>query len=165
MYILHIISEVNLDLIYESVRTALDEVYSQYSFKGTHSSINYYPKKNEIIIQSSGQAKLTEIGKILKKSLTKKGVDQAFLTFEPPAPATGGRLNQFISIKNGLTREESKALIHHIKGFYPELKPRYFEGELEINSESEESIEEACRQLKQTNFSFPFNCFVENSDK
>lgn len=165
MSTIEITSSVELNDIQKAIKLTLDEVYSQYFFKGTHSSVTFDHVGREIVINSTGEEHVKRISGILKKSISRLDIDRNLFSFEESTPASGGRFCRFVTIKEGLNRDESKQLIQYIKQLSKNAKPRSQNGTISIEGLSENEARDLTRNLSQSVRDIPFTITVHSGDQ
>jgi len=123
MYRLEITSRIKTDDVHQLIGMTLDEAFPQYYFKGTHSTINFKHGTHEIVINSSDEAHVNRLEKLLRKNIDRLNLNEKLFITESSIPASGGRFNCYIAVKNGLSREECKQVVKIVKNVNNRYRP------------------------------------------
>ncbi|MFC1477336.1 DUF520 family protein [candidate division KSB1 bacterium] len=156
-------SIVNIDTVQDIIKSALDEVYQDYYFKGTHSTIQFDFGAHEIIIRSAGDAQVERIERILRKTIGKFRIDNLLFETQELVPAAGGRSKMYINVRNGLSREEAGSLSQRLKGYKASLRPRFLDGSLSVRVNAKEDADEIVNILHNTPPGFPCQISIEQT--
>ncbi|MCZ4283052.1 YajQ family cyclic di-GMP-binding protein [Kiloniella laminariae] len=147
------------------VNNALDgvrrEVGTRYDFKGSSCEITL---QDEVItILADDDLKLQQMHELLKGHLTRRSVDAAALDYGKAQPASGNKVRQTITIKQGIDRELAKTITTAIKQGKLKVQASIQGDEVRVNGKKRDDLQEAIAMLKGMDIEQPLQ-FVNFRD-
>src|ERR1700687_1243368 len=104
-----IVSNVDLPEVSNAIQQALKEVHQRYDLKGSHSDI-VFDGKDEIVLTSADEYKLTAVIDVLQSKFVKRGVSLKSLDYGKIESAASSNVRQKIKLQQGLAIEKARAL-------------------------------------------------------
>lgn len=108
-----VVSEVDMQEIRNAVDQAQRELANRFDFKGTDSSVELADM--ELKLASSTEDRLKAVVQVLEEKLVKRKVSLKVLDVGRVEEASRGAVRQSITLKNGLTSDNAKAINRFIK--------------------------------------------------
>ena len=108
-----IVSEVNKVELKNAIEQANKEITNRFDFKGSDARIEQ--KELELTLFADDDFKLKQVMDVLLNKLAKRGVDVRYLDQKDPQAIGGDKVNQPITVKNGVETELAKKIQKLIK--------------------------------------------------
>lgn len=103
---LDIVSKVDMQELVNAISQAEREIETRFDFKGSKSSIKL--EKEDVIVASDDDYKLSSVIDILQTKMIKRGVPIKNLDYGKIEPASGGTVRQRIKLRQGIEQDVSK---------------------------------------------------------
>ena len=107
-----IVSEVDLNLLHDAIMQAQRELGQRFDFRGSSVSISEVDKKEKLVtLTADNEPQLDAVVAVLVSKMIKRGIDARSLDRTPKIEAaTHNTVRQKIKLKNGIDRDNAKAL-------------------------------------------------------
>ncbi len=150
-----VVSEVDAQEIDNAVNQAKKEVEQRYDFKDSKTEIDLNQKDNKITLHTSDDMKLRALHEIVNGKMIKRNVSLKALEYGDPESATGDSLRQVITIKNGLTAEQSKVVTKLVKDLKLKVQAQIQGDAVRITGKSKDDLQVAMTAIRGHEFEFP----------
>jgi uncharacterized protein YajQ (UPF0234 family) len=147
-----VVSNVDINLVDESVNIALKEVKNRYDFKETNSEIQVDKKENKIYLTSSDEYKVKSLYDILLTRMSKRGLGLKNFTIEKIENALGSRARLIVKIQQGIPTEKAKEMVKIIKDSKLKVTPQIQGDTLRVFSRSKDELQNVISLLKSRDF-------------
>jgi len=147
-----VVSNVDINLVDESVNIALKEVQNRYDFKETNSEIQVDKKENKIYLTSSDEYKVKSLYDILLTRMSKRGLGLKNFTIEKIENALGSRARLIVKIQQGIPTEKAKEMVKIIKDSKLKVTPQIQGDTLRVFSRSKDELQNVISLLKSRDF-------------
>lgn len=144
-------STVDLQMVDNAVVQANKEVLTRYDFKGTDSTITR--SDTLITLFAADDMKLRAMTDILQLRLVKAGISLKFLDYGTPEAATKSYIRQVITIKQGITKEDSKKIVQALKNAGLKVQASIQGDSVRVNGKSRDELQQAQLVLKEADLS------------
>jgi len=148
-----IVSEVDLQEVNNAVNQAKKEIGNRYDFRGSHCEIELDQKKNTLQIIADDEMKLKTTIDILLTKLLKRKVPVKSLIYGKTEPS-GKILKKEITIQQGLSKENCKAVNKFIKTTKLKVQSQLQGDSLRVSGKSKDELQNLMEQLKAHPFEF-----------
>lgn len=108
-----IVSQVDMQEIENAINQAVKEIDNRFDFKNSRSSISLDGDK--ITLVSDDEYKLKNVVDILENKAIKRGISLKALDYGKIEPAAKDTVRQIVTLKQGISKEDSKLIIKLIK--------------------------------------------------
>ncbi len=119
-----IVSKVNVQEVRNAVQMSLKEIATRYDFKGTNAGVNLEEKPLGLILTADHEMQLKNIIDLVLTKMAKRGVSMKSFKFEEVGKVSGGILQQRLTVQQGLSQEQAKAIVQAIKALELKVQPR-----------------------------------------
>jgi cyclic-di-GMP-binding protein len=111
-----IVSEVDLNEMHNAIMQAQKEIGQRFDFRGTSAGIGELDKKEKLVkITADNEPHLEAVVAVLVSKMIKRGIDAKVLDRQKPEAATHNTLRQVVKLKNGIDRDNAKAIQKQIQ--------------------------------------------------
>jgi len=141
-----IVSKVDLQELSNAIQQAEREIETRFDFKGSKSSIKL--EKEELVVASDDEFKLTNVLDILLSKMVKRGVPIKNLDYGKIEPASGSTVRQKIKLKTGLDQENSKKINIMIRDSKLKVKTQVQGDQIRVTAKSRDDLQAVIQMLR-----------------
>jgi uncharacterized protein YajQ (UPF0234 family) len=134
-----IVSKVDLSEVTNAIHTAVKEIENRFDFKGSKSSISL--EKEEIVLVSDDEFKLSQVKDILLGKLVKREVPIKNLDYGKVEPASGGTVRQRVKLVQGIDKENAKKINAIIKDAGLKVKTHIQDDQIRVTGKSKDELQ------------------------
>ncbi|MGZ0053276.1 YajQ family cyclic di-GMP-binding protein [Brevibacillus gelatini] len=134
-----IVSKVDLSEVNNAIQTALKEIENRFDFKGSKSSIKL--EKDELILVSDDDFKLSQVKDILLGKLVKRNVPIKNLDYGKVEPAAGGTVRQRVKLVQGIDKDNAKKINSIIKEAGLKVKTQIQDDQIRVTGKSKDELQ------------------------
>ncbi|MFD2371707.1 YajQ family cyclic di-GMP-binding protein [Brevibacillus sp. GCM10020057] len=143
-----IVSKVDLSEVSNAVHTALKEIENRFDFKGSKSKISL--EKEELVLVSDDEFKLSQVKDILLGKLVKRDVPIKNLDFGKVEPAAGGTVRQRVKLIQGIDKENAKKINSIIKEVGLKVKTQIQDDQIRVTGKSKDDLQQIIQALRKS---------------
>ena len=152
-----IVSEVDLQEVYNAVNQAKKELLNRYDFRDSASSIEYNREEKKITFLTTDDFKLRALKDILLTRAVKRGISTKAISFGEPEKVFGGNMKQAAEITTGITKDKAKELVNIIKGLGLKVQTQIEGEKVRVFSQKKDDLQAVIQHLKGLDFSVPLS--------
>ena len=143
-----IVSEINIQEIDNAVNQTSKEISNRFDFRGGKSRIDLDKEAKRVTIIADDDLKLRSIVQILEQRLTKRGVDIRFLDYGDAEEAGGKILKQFVSLRDGIDKENAKKITKLIKASNLKVQAQVQDEQVRVTGKKIDDLQAVIQTLK-----------------
>ncbi len=156
-----VISKINYQEFDNALANCLREIGNRYDFKGLNITIE---RKNITITTTApDELKLKQVNELLQTHLVRRKVDPRVSEIKSSEGATGGSIRQISELKEGISQENAKKVIAHIKKLKLKIQIKIQGDELRVDGKKKDELQEAISAIKSIDIGLPIE-FVNFRD-
>ena len=137
------------------------EIATRFDFKG--SSCSVARADTTITVLADDDLKLRQMHELIKVHFTRRKVDAGALDYQEPERASGNKVRQTITIKQGLDGELAKRLVKELKGTKLKVQAAIQGDELRISGKKRDDLQAAIAAIRALKITQPLQ-FVNFRD-
>jgi uncharacterized protein YajQ (UPF0234 family) len=145
-YSFDVVSKVDMEEVKNAITQAMKEIETRFDFKGSKSSIAL--EKEEIIVKSDDDYKLTSVIDILQTKLMKRGVPIRNMDYGKIEPASGGTVKQNIKLRQGVDQENAKKINILIRDSKLKVKSQIQGDQIRVTGKSKDDLQAVMSLLR-----------------
>jgi cyclic-di-GMP-binding protein len=154
-------SESSFDVVSRVDRQELDnalnqtrkEIENRFDFKHSKTSIDFDDKKITLI--SDDELKMRNVVDMLQSKAVRRGIDIKAFEFGTVEPAAGGTVRQVVTLRSGIPKEQSKALLAQIKSLRLKVTAQYQDDQIRVSGKSKDDLQKVIGALQSMEFELP----------
>ena len=154
-------SESSFDVVSRVDRQELDnalnqtrrEIENRFDFKHSKTSIDFDGKKITLI--SDDELKMKNVVDVLQGKAVRRGIDIKAFDFSEIEPAAGSTVRQTVTLRSGIPKEHSKALIERIKSLKLKVNAQYQDEQLRVSGKNKDDLQKVISSLRSMEFELP----------
>jgi uncharacterized protein YajQ (UPF0234 family) len=156
-----VVSEVDAQEIDNAVNQAGKEIGQRFDFKGTDTRIE---RENlEITVTSSDEFKVKAAVEVLDGKLAKRGISLKAVKYGDVEPAAGGRARQGLTIQHGVSTDQARKIVKHIKDSKLKVQAQIQGEQVRVSGKNRDDLQRVIQSVKETDFGLPLQ-FVNFRD-
>jgi len=148
-----VISKINYQEFDNALANCLREISNRFDFKGLNISIER--KDKTITTLAPDNLKLKQVNELLQTHLIRRKVDPRVLSLKNSENATGGTIRQISELKEGISQENAKKIITHIKSLKLKIQIKIQGEELRADGKKRDDLQEAIAAIKTIDIGLP----------
>ena len=148
-----VISKINYQEFDNALANCLREISNRFDFKGLNISIER--KDKTITTLAPDNLKLKQVNELLQTHLIRRKVDPRILSIKNSENATGGTIRQISELKEGISQENAKKIITHIKSLKLKIQIKIQGEELRADGKKRDDLQEAIAAIKTIDIGLP----------
>ena len=148
-----LISKINYQEFDNALANCLREISNRFDFKGLNISIER--KDKTITTLAPDNLKLKQVNELLQTNLIRRKVDPRVLNLKNSENATGGTIRQISELKEGISQENAKKIITHIKSLKLKIQIKIQGEELRADGKKRDDLQEAIAAIKTIDIGLP----------
>tara|TARA_Y100000590_G_C15723797_1_gene1014437 strand:- start:2155 stop:2646 length:492 start_codon:yes stop_codon:yes gene_type:complete len=142
-----IVSTYDLQEIDNAVNIVKRDIQNRYDFRGSNSSINLDKNEKKIKIEASNSMQREAIVDMLQdRSVTRK-VPLKVYDFLEEEKASGMMVRQYVNLKEGISRDNSKKINKLIKDYRLKVQSQIQGDQLRVTSKKIDELQEVMKRL------------------
>ena len=148
-----VISKINYQEFDYALANCLREISNRFDFKGLNISIER--KDKTITTLAPDNLKLKQVNELLQTHLIRRKVDPRVLSVKNSENATGGTIRQISELKEGISQENAKKIITHLKSLKLKIQIKIQGEELRADGKKRDDLQEAIAAIKTIDIGLP----------
>ncbi len=113
-----VVSRVDGQELDNALNQTRKEIENRFDFKHSKTSIEFDGKKITLI--SDDELKMRNVVDMLQSKAVRRGIDVKAFDFGTVEPAAGSTVRQVVTLRSGIPKDQSKALLARIKSLGPQ---------------------------------------------
>jgi uncharacterized protein YajQ (UPF0234 family) len=148
-----VVSRVDPQELDNALNQARQEIAGRFDFKNTQTSIEKTDKT--ITVVAPDELKMKNVIDIIQSRASKRGLSLKAFEYGKVEPAAQGTFRQTITIKSGIPKDKSKALIDAIKNAKLKVQVQYQDEQLRISGKAKDDLQRAQQLLRALDYELP----------
>lgn len=149
-----VVSRVDQQELDNALNQARKEIGGRFDFKNSKTEITY-DGKTVITVLSDDELKMKNVMDIIQSKAVKRGIDIKAFDFGKLEPAANNTVRQTITVKSGIPKEKSKALMEAIKGLKLKVTAQYQDEQIRVSAKSRDDLQKVIAHLKGMEYELP----------
>ena len=146
------VSEVDLNLVNESIQVALKEIVNRFDFKNANASIELDSKAKKLIVRASDHMKINSVMDILYARMAKRGLPLKNFKKGEIEQALGQTARLEVAVQSGIPTDKAKEMVAAIKAAKLKANASIQSEQLRVSSKSKDELQAAMALLRQGSF-------------
>ena len=147
-----IVSKVDIQEVRNAVQMSLKEIAQRYDFKGTSAGVTLEEKPLQLVLTADHDLQLENVRDLVLTKMAKRGVSMKAFKSEEKEPAPGGKLRRKVTIQQGISQEQAKAISQAIRALGLKVQPRIEGDKVKISARQIDDLQTVINSLQQKDF-------------
>jgi cyclic-di-GMP-binding protein len=148
-----VVSRVDGQELDNALNQTRKEIENRFDFKHSKTSIEFDGKKITLI--SDDELKMRNVVDVLQSKAVRRGIDVKAFEFGNVEPAAGSTVRQVITLRSGIPKEQSRALVAHIKALKLKVNAQYMDDQIRVSSKNKDDLQKVIASLRGLEFELP----------
>jgi len=148
-----VVSRVDGQELDNALNQTRKEIQNRFDFKHSKTSIDFDGKKITLI--SDDELKMRNVVDILQSRAVRRGIDLKAFEFGQVEPAAGDTVRQVVTLRMGIPKDRSKALLEKIKSLKLKVTAQYQEDQVRVSGKSKDDLQKVIASLRSMEFELP----------
>ena len=145
-----VVSRVDAQELDNALNQTRKEIAGRFDFKNTKTTIEN--TDTTITIVTDDELKLRNIVDILQGKAVKRGISLKALEFGKVEPAAQQTVRQVVTLRSGIPKDKSKALIDAIKASKLKVQSQYQDEQIRVSGKSRDDLQKVQQLLRDLDF-------------
>ncbi|MFA6002539.1 MAG: YajQ family cyclic di-GMP-binding protein [Elusimicrobiota bacterium] len=146
------VSEVDLNLVSESVQVAMKEIANRFDFKNANASIELDPKAKKITVRASDEMKIDNALDVLYTRMAKRGLPLKNFTKGKIETALGQTARMEVAIQDGIPTDKAKEIVAALKAAKLKVNASIQSEQVRVASRSKDELQAAMNLMRGGSF-------------
>ena len=148
-----VVSRVDPQELDNALNQTRKEIAGRFDFKNSKTDIENTP--TTITILSDDELKLKNVIDVFQSKATKRGISLKAFEYGKVEPATQQSFRQTITIRSGIPKDKSKALLEAIKASKLKVQAQYQDEQIRVSGKSKDDLQKAQQLLRTLDYELP----------
>jgi hypothetical protein len=144
-----VVSEIDLNLVGESIQVAMKEIGNRYDFKGADASLELDEKEKKITVRAKQEMQIESALDILYQRMAKRGLPLKNLEKGKVEQALGQTARLEVKIQAGIPTDKAKQMVAEIKQRKLKVNAAIQGEQLRVTSKSKDELQATMSLLRQ----------------
>jgi len=148
-----VVSRIDQQELDNALNQTRKEIENRFDFKHSKTSLEADDKK--ITILTDDEMKMRNVVDILQGKAVKRGIDIKAFEFGNVEPAAGSTVRQVVSLRSGIPKDKSKAIMEKIKSLKLKVTAQYQDEQVRVAGKNRDDLQKVIAELKSMDFELP----------
>ena len=148
-----VVSRVDQQELDNALNQTRKEIENRFDFKHSKTSIEYDGKKITLI--SDDELKMKNVVDILQSKAIRRGIDIKAFDYGAVEPAASSTVRQVVTLRSGIPKEPSRALLAHIKNLKLKVTAQYQDDQIRVSAKNKDDLQKVISSLRAMDFELP----------
>ena len=150
-----VVSEINHAEMHNAVVQAQHELAVRYDFKGTHVSIEFNKKENELTLTADHKGQLDAVLQVLKEKMAKRGVPANSLIRGKIEDATHDTVREKLKLHTGVATDDARKIVKDIKQMKIKVQAQIMDDKVRVTAKKLDDLQAVIAHLKANGPEYP----------
>lgn len=141
----------------QELRNALDqttrEIITRYDLKDTGTTI--VADDDKLTINTASEFILTAVRDLLESKIIRRGLSLKILDYGKPEPASGGRVRQVITLRQGIGDELGRQIVRRLKSDHKKVQAQIQGDAVRVTAKVKDDLQAVIGDLKAQDYPVP----------
>jgi cyclic-di-GMP-binding protein len=148
-----VVSRVDHQELDNALNQTRKEIENRFDFK--HSKTNIESDGKKITLISDDELKMRNVVDILQTKAVRRGIDVKAFEFGAVEPAAGGTVRQVVTLRSGISKDQSRALLAHIKAMKLKVTAQYQDEQIRVSGKNKDDLQKVITSLRSMSSELP----------
>ena len=148
-----VVSRVDPQELDNALDQTRKEIENRFDFKHSKTSIEYDGKKITLI--SDDELKMRNVVDMFQAKAVRRSIDLKAFEYGEVEPAASGTVRQIVTPRSGISKDQSRALMLHIKNLKLKVTAQFQDEQIRISGKNRDDLQKVIASLKAMEFELP----------
>jgi uncharacterized protein YajQ (UPF0234 family) len=150
-----IVSEINLQVIDDTVNISMKEITNRFDFKGIQATIEFKRTEKTLELHAPSEMKIQQMKDILLQKMAKKEVSFKALSLKKSEKASSGGIREIYEIVTGIDKEIAKKITKDIKDLGIKVQTTIQEEKVRVSGKNKDDLQSVIKMIRETDYPIP----------
>jgi uncharacterized protein YajQ (UPF0234 family) len=145
-----VVSKFDRQELKNAIDQATREVNNRFDLKDTNTIIELTDK--DLTITTASEYSLTAVKDVIESKLVSRKLSLKILDYKPEESASGGRVRQVVTLKEGIPDDIAKKITKHIRDEFKKVTPQIQGDTLRVQAKSRDDLQAVISLLKAEDY-------------
>jgi cyclic-di-GMP-binding protein len=150
-----IVSEINHAEMHNAIVQAQHELAVRFDFKGTHASIEFNKKDNNLTLMADHKGQLDTVLQVVKEKMARRGVPVGSLRRGKVEDATHDTVREVLSIHTGVESDDARKIVKDIKQLKIKVQAQIMDDKVRVTAKKIDDLQTVIAHLKENGPEYP----------
>jgi uncharacterized protein YajQ (UPF0234 family) len=148
-----IVSRVDQQELDNALNQARKEIENRFDFRNSNTTIESDGKK--ITVTTADELKLRNVLDVLTQKAVRRGIDVKAFDLGTVEPAASGAVRQVVSLRSGIPKDKSKALMEKIKSLKLKVNAQFGDEQIRVTAKAKDDLQKVISALREMDYELP----------
>jgi uncharacterized protein YajQ (UPF0234 family) len=148
-----VVSKFDAQELRNAVDQTMREVGTRYDLKDSKSQIEQ--DDEQLVINTDSEMSLRAIHDILESKLVRRNLSLKILDYQDDEPASGGRVRQFVQLRQGLNDDLAREISKRIRTEFKKVSPQIQGDLIRVSAKNRDDLQSVIQALKESDYPVP----------
>jgi uncharacterized protein YajQ (UPF0234 family) len=148
-----VVSRVDGQELDNALNQTRKEIENRFDFKHSKTNIDFDGKKITLI--SDDELKMRNVVDVLQTKAVRRGIDVKAFDYSEVEPASGGTVRQVVTLRSGISKDQSRTLLAHIKGLKLKVNAQFQDEQIRVSGKNKDDLQKVIASLRAMEFELP----------
>jgi uncharacterized protein YajQ (UPF0234 family) len=148
-----VVSRVDPQELDNALNQTRKEIENRFDFKHSKTSIEYDGKKITLI--SDDELKMRNVVDMFQAKAVRRSIDLKAFEYGEVEPAAGGTVRLIVTPRSGISKDQSRALMAHIKNLKLKVTAQFQDEQIRISGKNKDDLQKVITSLRAMEFELP----------
>lgn len=149
-YSFDIVSSYDHQELKNAVDQARREIGQRYDLKDTKTTIEEEPKK--LVLNTDTETSLQAVTDMIESKFVRRGLSLKILDYGTVEPASGGRVRQTVTLKEGISEDLAKQINRRIKDEFKKVTSQIQGDSVRVQAKSKDDLQAVIAAFKDADY-------------
>lgn len=148
-----VVSEFDRQEVVNTIDQALRDINTRYDLKDTKTTIEL--GENTITINTASEFTLDAVQTVLITKAVKRNLSPKLFDYGNPESASGGRIRQVITLRQGISKDDAKQITKMVKTDFKKVQAAIQGDAVRVSSKSKDDLQAVMQAIREMEFPMP----------
>ncbi len=148
-----VVSRVDAQELDNALNQTRKEIENRFDFKHSKTSIEYDGTK--ITLVSDDELKMRNVVDVFQAKAVRRGIDLKTFSYGEVEPAASGTVRQIVTPRSGISKDQSRPLMVHIKDLKLKVSAQYQDEQIRVSGKNKDDLQKVIASLRSMEFELP----------
>lgn len=148
-----VVSQIDRQELKNALDQATREIGTRYDLKDTGTTI--VADDDKLTINTASDFTLTAVRDLLETKIVRRGLSLKILDYGKAEPASGGRVRQVVTLKQGIGDELGREIVRKLKSDHKKVQAQIQGDAVRVTAKVKDDLQNVIKDLKAADYAVP----------
>jgi uncharacterized protein YajQ (UPF0234 family) len=152
-YSFDVVSQIDRQELRNALDQATREINTRYDLKDTGTTI--VAEDTRLTIATASEMTLASVRDLLESKVIRRGLSLKILNYGKPEPASGGRVRQVVTLRQGIDEDLGRQIVRKLKGDHKKVQAQIQGDAVRVTARVKDDLQSVIVDLKAQDYPVP----------